>query len=99
MSQKYQCPECGSKIKVWADIDAQITFAVNRAGKLTKPVVTNNNQSDGRAGVECSECHWTLSRQDMAEDDVFFPLVDSVLDEQSSIEFLTAKRNQSQKDE
>lgn len=35
----FECPECGSAIKAWADVDAQMSFVTSKSGKLTKQIV------------------------------------------------------------
>lgn len=58
------CPECGGAIEAWADLDATLTCSVGKNGKLKAPVIENALQSDGRAGVDCSECGWQIHAQD-----------------------------------
>lgn len=84
---KYTCPKCGSSVKAWADLDAKVTFDVSSGGKLTKQVISNNYQSDGRCGVKCSKCDWT------DEEGLFSSLEDTALSKQASIDYLAAKRN------
>lgn len=88
----FKCPECGSAVKAWADLDAQITFSVTSSGKLIKPVITNSQQSDGRCGVGCISCKWRLFHDDMQGFGEFEVLAESALAAQESIDFLTAKR-------
>jgi transcription initiation factor IIE alpha subunit len=93
---EFKCPKCGSPVKAWADLDAQVTFTVTAAGKLTKPVITNSYQTDGRSGVDCTECDWRLHLCDMSEDSPFEALATSALEAQEAIEFLSAKRQKSE---
>lgn len=88
----FKCPVCGSPVKAWADLDAQVTFTVTATGKLTRPVIQNSYQTDGRCGVDCSECDWRLHGSDMEEGSPFSALADSALEAQDSIQFLSAKR-------
>lgn len=89
---RYECPECGNPIKAWADLDAQVSFVISKAGKLTKRVIKNNYQSDGRCGVECTECDWNLHSDDMEVDHPLQALASKALDLQSLIGELSAKR-------
>ncbi|MPQ71509.1 hypothetical protein [Pseudomonas sp. MWU12-2323] len=68
MKQKIECPECNSPLKVWIDIDAEISFHVSSTGKLNKREVQDNQQSDGRCGLECLECDWKVYGQDCKDD-------------------------------
>ncbi|HCL3557710.1 TPA: hypothetical protein N2A72_006531, partial [Pseudomonas aeruginosa] len=68
MKQKIECPECSSQLKVWIDIDADISFHVSRAGKLSKRAVQDNMQSDGRCGLQCLECDWKVHGMDCEDD-------------------------------
>ncbi|MDX7853099.1 hypothetical protein ACTG2K_22850 [Aeromonas caviae] len=97
MSNKieYKCPECGSPINAWADLDATVKFSVSSAGKLTKKVISNNYQSDGRCGVECTKCDWVFHGQDIPDDDPLHDLANAALDAQESIHVLAAKRSKS----
>ncbi|WP_240224624.1 hypothetical protein [Rheinheimera hassiensis] len=92
---EFKCPKCGSPVKAWADLDAQVTFTVTASGKLTKPVIANSYQTDGRCGVDCSACDWSLHHSDMQEDSIFESIANSALAAQDSIEFLSAKRQNS----
>lgn len=89
---KYSCPECGAKVTVWADIDAVIEFDIAKSGKLTKQRIENSNQSDGRCGVKCSECGWSLDLDDMDEKSPFLTPAEEALDKQQKIKSLSAKR-------
>lgn len=89
---EFQCPECGSAIKAWADIDAQMSFVISKTGKLTKQVIENSFQSDGRCGVECTECDWNLHSGDMKVDHPLQSLALEALDRQSMIDEFTIKR-------
>lgn len=68
MKQKIECPDCQGQLKVWIDIDADISFHVSRAGKLSNREVTDNLQSDGRCGLQCLECDWGVYGQDCEDD-------------------------------
>ncbi|HBN6882400.1 TPA: hypothetical protein L3310_002623 [Vibrio cholerae] len=94
MSNKsnYVCPECGSPIKAWADLDAQVSFVISKAGKLTKRVITNNYQSDGRCGVNCTECDWELHVDDLDSNSPLKTAALDALERQSMIDELSAKR-------
>ena len=61
MNKEFKCPECGGDIKVWADIDAEASFKVSETGSLEGLIIKNVFQSDGRCGVECTECKWELN--------------------------------------
>lgn len=75
MKQKIECPECKSQLKVWIDIDADISFQVSRSGKLSKREVQDNLQSDGRCGLECVECDWEVYGND-CEDDAMLKVIE-----------------------
>lgn len=90
----YGCPECGSPVQAWADLDATVRFAISKSGKLIKQTITNNYQSDGRCGVECSECDWAVHKEDMtAEHSHFEKLATDVLTRQGAIDNLSTKRS------
>lgn len=89
---KYACPKCGSSIKAIADIDAQISFEISKSGKLTKRLIKNSFQTDGRCGVECSKCDWKLHAHDMSVDSEFLDIADSALAQQAQIYELSPKR-------
>lgn len=93
---EYKCPKCGAPVKAWADLDAQVTFTVTATGKLTKPVITNSYQSDGRCGIDCTKCGWREHHSDMSDDSPFADLATSALEAQEAIEFLSAKRQKSE---
>lgn len=91
-NSKYVCPECGSSIVAWADLDAQIIFKVNESGNLINQRIENLFQSDGRCGVQCSKCDWKID--DISEgDDPFFELANEALKQQEVIKSLSAKRD------
>lgn len=91
---KYGCPKCDSPVKAWADLDATVNFEISKSGKLIKQKITNNYQSDGRCGVECSECDWNVHREDMTvENNHFKKLADDAMTKQSSIDNLSVKRS------
>jgi len=77
MKQKIECPECNSQLKVWIDIDADISFQVSRSGKLSKRVVQDNLQSDGRCGLECLECDWKVYGRDCEDDSMLKVIQDA----------------------
>ncbi|KJC15026.1 hypothetical protein [Pseudomonas aeruginosa] len=76
MKHKIECPECSSLLKVWIDIDADISFHVSRTGKLSKREVQDNMQSDGRCGLQCLECDWKVHGQD-CEDDAMLQVIEA----------------------
>ncbi|MDT3239583.1 hypothetical protein QNL30_02725 [Pseudomonas amygdali pv. morsprunorum] len=51
MKRKIECPECQGPLKVWLDIDASLHFNVSTTGKLSKRVIQDDLQSDGRCGL------------------------------------------------
>lgn len=89
---EYECPRCSSSIIAVADIDAQISFKISKSGKLTKPRISNSFQTDGRCGVRCSECDWSLHAHDMDEGNVLLGIAGSALEQQDQIKELSAKR-------
>lgn len=89
---KFTCPNCGSPIQAWADLDATLKLQVSSTGKTSKPVVSNNLQSDGRSGVECTECEWSRHGFDMEDDDPLLALAQAALDTQASMLELSVKR-------
>ncbi len=88
----FECPECGSAIKAWADVDAQMSFVISKSGKLTKQIIQNNFQSDSRCGVECTECDWRLYSEDMEGNHPFQSLALEALERQSMIDEFSSKR-------
>jgi hypothetical protein len=89
--QKICCPECGSQVKVWADLDAEASWLVTANGKLVNQEIKNNYQTDGRSGVECTNCDWKLYA---TEDDIpepFTELVELAFEKQDSIIYLNKK--------
>lgn len=92
MTNKYKCPECDSNIRAWADLDATVTFKITKSGCLTKLKIKNANQTDGRCGVECTECDWTLyGDSDYSEYPHFEKLACQALGKQEEIETLSIK--------
>lgn len=85
------CPECGSAVRAWADIDARLSFEISSSGKLVKRSIKNTYQSDGRAGVECSLCSWSQHIDDMAVDSPFLPCAEAALERQAEIGALRAE--------
>ncbi|WP_018694323.1 hypothetical protein [Algicola sagamiensis] len=92
LKNNFSCPDCGSTVKAWADLDAQVTFEISKSGKLVKRIIENVQQSDGRCGVECSKCSWAVYGEDMDDDSPFAKFVGEALGQQADIQFLTAKR-------
>lgn len=89
---KNKCPECGSVVQAWADLDTTLTFQINKNGKLAKRQIKNAYQSDGRCGVECTECNWTLyADSDYSEYPHFEALAGEALEYQANIRLLTVK--------
>ncbi|RXU01337.1 hypothetical protein B1F69_04505 [Pseudomonas syringae] len=68
MAQRIECPECRGPLKVRIDIDADISFRVSRTGQLSKREVRDNQQSDGRCGLECQDCRWQVHGNDVQDD-------------------------------
>ncbi|GAB3478334.1 hypothetical protein [Marinomonas epiphytica] len=64
---------------------------ISKSGKLTKQAITNVLQSDGRCGVECSECDWALNADDMGDKSPFKKLAESAFAQQEQIDELSAK--------
>lgn len=90
---KYVCPDCGSDISVWVDLDASCTFNVNE-GELSEPTIDNTFQSDGRAGIHCTECEWEFDVYEANDNDNAFKLLlDEAIVKQASIKQLTIKRD------
>lgn len=87
---KYICPECGSSIVAWADLDAEVTFNVNKSGELTSEKIENVFQSDARCGVQCSDCDWE-SDDISDESDPFFQIANEALKRQQEIKLLSVK--------
>ena len=88
----YLCPTCNSPLRVWADLDAELSLEVKPNGRLVKQKIRNIVQSDGRGGVDCTECDWERNVNEMELDDKFVPLVEDALERQQSIDMLAAKR-------
>ncbi len=38
MANKFTCPECGSAINAWADLDATVIFKINNHGIKKPPI-------------------------------------------------------------
>ncbi len=92
MPNKFNCPKCGSAVNAWADLDATVIFKINNHGKLIKRVIKNANQTDGRCGVECTECDWTLyADSDYSEYPHFEELACQALAYEEEIETLSVK--------
>lgn len=68
MTQKIECPVCQGPLKVWLDIDASLLFNVSATGKLSKRVIEDNTQSDGRCGLKCQECSWQVFGNDVEDE-------------------------------
>ncbi|MCI2286099.1 hypothetical protein L3081_25080 [Colwellia sp. MSW7] len=91
---KYGCPQCGSPVNAWADLDATVNFVISKSGKLIKQTITNNYQSDGRCGVECSECDWAVHREDIKAPHAHFKkLADDAMTRQGTMANLSVKRS------
>lgn len=88
------CPECKSEIEAWADLDAEVSFRVSKTGKLIKRVITNTFQTDGKSGVRCTNCAWSLHGKDMDEvtHGHFLTLAEKALEQQENIIELSVKR-------
>ncbi|MCU9528052.1 hypothetical protein [Pseudomonas mosselii] len=67
--QQIECPQCQGPLKVWIDVDASLFFNVSRSGKLSKRVIEDNAQADGRCGLKCQVCTWKVYGADGIEDD------------------------------
>lgn len=77
MSQIIECPECQGPLKVWIEIDADISFHVSRTGKLSKREVRDNEQTDGRCGLECRNCDWQIHGRDVEDKALLKIIVDA----------------------
>lgn len=93
MTSKYNCPECGSALNAWADIDVKISFQVNKKGKLVKRAIDNHWQTDGRCGIECTnrECMWDLDDDNWDEFPHLAKLADETCEYQNGISTLSPK--------
>ncbi|TVO81458.1 hypothetical protein AYI81_21185 [Shewanella algae] len=91
----YECPVCGSPIKAWADLEAKISFSVSKSGKLTKQFISNTYQTDGRRGVECSNCNWSQHVDDLDVDSPFVELANTALKRQEQIDWLSVQQKRS----
>ena len=67
MTQKIECPTCQGPLRVWIEIDADISFQVSRTGKLSKREVRDNEQTDGRCGFKCQNCDWWIHVSDVED--------------------------------
>lgn len=67
MTQKIECPTCLGPLRVWIEIDADISFHVSRSGKLSKREVRDNEQNDGRCGLKCQNCDWQIHGNDVED--------------------------------
>lgn len=88
---KYCCPNCGGTVSAWADLDACLRLTVGARGGLSSLSITNSHQSDGRAGVECTKCDWSL-HADEAKKSVFEHVIVRTFEWQEGIESLMARR-------
>ena len=89
----YNCPKCGGKLQAWADLDACAKFDINESGGLKRNEIKNNFQSDGRCGVECSECDWDQHIDDIDENNPhLIKAAQNAFSKQEAIGFLTSKR-------
>lgn len=93
MANKFNCPKCGSAVNAWADLDTTLTFQINKHGRLVKRKIKNAHQSDGRCGIECTECNWILYADSdyRAKYAQFEPLALQALAHQEEIETLSIK--------
>lgn len=89
---KYACPECGSNIVAWADLDAQVSFDVTANGNFVNEKIENVFQSDGRCGVHCSNCEWEMP-DNLDDEHPFVKLANQALKQQREIELLSAKQD------
>lgn len=87
----FKCPECNSNVTAWADIDAMVTFEVSKNGKLIRKSIENWYQTDGRAGIECTNCSWELTGGDLVEYPHFESLADEALEYQHNIRSFAIK--------
>jgi hypothetical protein len=70
-----------------------MSFTVGKAGALTKQIIKNVDQSDGRCGVECSVCDWSVHIGEMNSEFAHFEQVAiEALQRQSQVDFLSPKR-------
>mgnify|MGYP000692879877 CR=1 FL=1 len=84
------CPECRAIITVWADIDAKATWSISQTGSLYKQEITNSFQSDARAGIECTECDWSVYAGSSGSDQ-FEEIMSTALARQEAISRFAAK--------
>ncbi len=71
---KCLCPDCGSKLKIWFDMNASIEFDISATGRITKPTAISDESGEERAGIKCSSCDWEIHLSDTYSDkwsDVF----------------------------
>lgn len=85
MSQKIQCPDCQGPLKVWIEIDAEMSFHVSRTGKFSKREVRDNEQTDGRCGFNCQNCDWKIHVNDL-EDEALLQVIKSANDQLQELE-------------
>lgn len=91
-NKQFCCPECGGQLKAWADLDAEVSWLVTPSGGLQKRVIRNTYQSDGRSGIECSQCDWEFDGDESVSKKLA-KLAEKACDKQCEIDFLapTAK--------
>lgn len=67
-NQKIECPKCGSKLRVWLDLDASVSFEVSKVGNLSKRSINAEENGDCRCGVECTSCSFKRHNHDEDSD-------------------------------
>ena len=61
MTNKFVCPECGSKLFYWNEIIQEERRSINSStGHINKKIITikGNKDSSGNEGVQCEKCGW-----------------------------------------
>ncbi|HID9801563.1 TPA: hypothetical protein ACXI4L_005746 [Pseudomonas aeruginosa] len=91
MTQTIECPKCRGPLKVWLEIDASLSFAVSRNGKLSKRSITDTLESDGRCGLACQNCDWEIHGNDV-EDEVQSKVIESAYEQWEELELAVRTR-------
>ncbi len=61
---KNVCPECGGRITVWFDVNTEVQYTVRPGGGLSKPTVFTSDTGEGRFGIRCNCCSWSVHGDD-----------------------------------
>lgn len=88
----WACPECGSKVEVWADIDACLNFEISSIGELTKKRIDVSDMGEPRCGLKCTKCDWESDGDGLNKKQV--DMLDNVLEMARNI-MLAEKRKKS----